>query len=30
VSGIRVYLDGATVGRLVAPYVNASFGAMAQ
>ena len=30
VSGIRVYLDGATVGRLVAPYVNASFGSLAQ
>ena len=30
VSGIRVYLDGATVGRLVAPYVNQAFGALAQ
>lgn len=28
VSGIRVYLDGATVGRLVAPYVNAALGSM--
>ena len=28
VSGIRVYLDGATVGRLVAPYVNSALGAM--
>lgn len=28
VSGIRVTLDGATVGRLVAPYVNAALGAM--
>lgn len=27
VSGIRVYLDGATVGRLVAPYVSESIGA---
>lgn len=26
VSGIRVYLDGATVGRLVAPYVGAALG----
>lgn len=28
VSGIRVYLDGASVGRLVAPYVNAALGSM--
>ena len=27
VSGIRVYLDGATVGRMVAPYVDAQLGA---
>ena len=29
VSGIRVYLDGATVGRLVAPYVNQALGQQA-